>query len=214
VRQIIRSAAFGKEQLAAAKNPDNAERDVVSVEDLTFGEYIRLLQVEANWEKVGLGIDRTEFCSLLDDVRIIRNGVMHFDPDGVVSDDLLKLRRMVTMLQRLGSIDGLQGAEPNQFPLSDESLQASLLMLGVSSGSSVSALVRELSGRKPSREARVRCRAGSRRHVSKYRRGQGGVEQIWRDRSRMTRPFLNSSDPRHGSEERANVEAANNVEVS
>lgn len=106
LRQIIRSAAFGRAELASAKNPSDSERTVSSVEDLTFGEYIRLLQMEANWTKVGLGVDRVSFCALLDDVRTIRNGVMHFDPDGVISEDLLKLRRLVTMLQRLGSIDG------------------------------------------------------------------------------------------------------------
>ena len=60
------------------------------------------------WEKTGLRLDRVRFCGLLEDVRQIRNNVMHFDPDGIAEADLDKLRRLTSMFQRLGSIEGLQ----------------------------------------------------------------------------------------------------------
>lgn len=105
LRQLIRRSTFSIEEIAAARTPGDPTRQVTSSADLTFGEYIRLLQAESSWAKVQLGIDRVEFCSILEDVRIIRNGVMHFDPDGVEPSDLLKLRRVVTMFQRLDSMN-------------------------------------------------------------------------------------------------------------
>jgi hypothetical protein len=40
----------------------------------------------------------------LDQVRDIRNDVMHFDPDGIPPDDLERLREFARFLQRLQSI--------------------------------------------------------------------------------------------------------------
>jgi len=40
----------------------------------------------------------------LDNVRLIRNDVMHFDPDGISDDDLQALRRLVAFLQKLRDI--------------------------------------------------------------------------------------------------------------
>jgi hypothetical protein len=39
----------------------------------------------------------------LDDVRKIRNGVMHFDPDGVDPAELLQLRNFANLLASLRS---------------------------------------------------------------------------------------------------------------
>jgi hypothetical protein len=68
---------------------------------LTFGEYIRLLENDARWQKVHIAVDRVTFCKQLDDVRLIRNDVMHFDPDGIPPSDLDKLRHCAHFLQRL-----------------------------------------------------------------------------------------------------------------
>ncbi len=46
-------------------------------------------------------IDRKTFITELNEVRRIRNDVVHFDPDGVGDEDLAFLRRFVTFLQRL-----------------------------------------------------------------------------------------------------------------
>jgi len=42
--------------------------------------------------------------ALLEDVRLIRNDVMHFDPEGTDEADLKKLRDFVGFLQRLQEI--------------------------------------------------------------------------------------------------------------
>ena len=47
--------------------------------------------------------DRGEFVKHLNDVREIRNDVMHFDPDDVAPEDLAKLRRFTRLLAAVGS---------------------------------------------------------------------------------------------------------------
>jgi hypothetical protein len=61
--------------------------------------YVRLVQNEENWSKLGLAIDRVEFARVLDRVREIRNDVMHFDPDGLddtVRNELQNAKRLLT----------------------------------------------------------------------------------------------------------------------
>ena len=60
--------------------------------DLTLAGYCRLLEAPEHWDRLELNIDRVEFVKHLDDVRKIRNDVMHFDPDGLVPEDTKKLR--------------------------------------------------------------------------------------------------------------------------
>ena len=74
---------------------------------MNFGEYIRLLQNQDNWQKTKLKLDRVLFCQYLEEVREIRNDVMHFDPDGVDEANLEKLRRLASMFQRLGYIESV-----------------------------------------------------------------------------------------------------------
>ena len=58
------------------------------------------------WIKLGIGLDRKVFCQSLDDVRNIRNDVMHFDPDGVPNDKLVVLREFVFLLKEIREIRG------------------------------------------------------------------------------------------------------------
>jgi hypothetical protein len=87
--------------LAAARSPAEGGRPVNGVEDLTFGEYLTLMGNSDRWNKLGLAIDRHAFCSQLNRIREIRNTVMHFDPDGIESEDLDHLRDFARFLERL-----------------------------------------------------------------------------------------------------------------
>lgn len=86
VRLLI-DGRFTADELASSKDSADADRKIESVADLTFGEYIRLLENPVNWAKTGLAVDRAIFIHELDQVRRIRNDVMHFDPDGITDDD-------------------------------------------------------------------------------------------------------------------------------
>jgi CBS domain-containing protein len=76
-------------------------RKPVSVADLSFGEYVRLLQHPQIWAKVGLKIDAGLLTGLLENVRVIRNDVMHFDPDPMTHEELKTLKGTVRFMQEL-----------------------------------------------------------------------------------------------------------------
>ena len=103
IRRLI-DGKFTSAELAAAKNEADGDREIKSVADLTFGEYIRLLENPECWAKIGLAVDRAVFVKELDRIRIIRNDVMHFDPDGISEDSHNLLRRFVRFLQQLQKI--------------------------------------------------------------------------------------------------------------
>jgi hypothetical protein len=101
--RLLISRSFGSADLRAAKEPSDLARDIESVSDLTFGEYIRLIENDKGWAKLNVPIDRKVFCDGLERVRAIRNNVMHFDPDGVEPKDLEALRDFARFLQSLKS---------------------------------------------------------------------------------------------------------------
>lgn len=100
---------YSLDELRAARNPGDAERNVDDVSDLTFGEYVRLLDNDERWAKLGVSIDRGHFCDQLKRIRDVRNDVMHFDPDGITEESLLELRRFGRFLERLQHLTGMDG---------------------------------------------------------------------------------------------------------
>ncbi len=92
---------FTPSELAEVRDAGDRDRPVENVADLTFGEYVRLLEKPERWERLGLKIDRALFCQDLNKVRVIRNDVMHFDPDGIDPNDLIRLRNFAQFLKRL-----------------------------------------------------------------------------------------------------------------
>lgn len=100
IRRLI-DRKFTAEEIRAACDPDDSERQVETVADLTFGEYLRLLEQPDHWTTVGLELDRRVFLKQLERVREIRNDVMHFDPDPIAAEELSLLRRCAQFLQGL-----------------------------------------------------------------------------------------------------------------
>jgi CBS domain-containing protein len=92
---------FSPEELGRACDRNNSKRNVARVTDLTFGGYISLLGNDAHWKRLGIRIDRATFCKRLDEVRNIRNDVMHFDPAGIRASDLQCLRDFAHFLRML-----------------------------------------------------------------------------------------------------------------
>ena len=105
IRNMI-TGIFDLDTLRACCNENDPERQekVESVADLTFGEYIRLLENVGNWAKLGIVADRKTFCSKMNDVRIIRNDVMHFDPDGIDDEQFDQLRKFSRLLDELARL--------------------------------------------------------------------------------------------------------------
>jgi predicted transcriptional regulator len=99
VRRLI-ERYFTIEEIRAAKDPGDAGRKIEGASDLGWGEYVRLFENPQNWSKVQLALDRVIFTKNLNEVRAIRNDVMHFDPDGVEILHLEKLRQFCSFLDR------------------------------------------------------------------------------------------------------------------
>ncbi|HEX8507157.1 MAG TPA: CBS domain-containing protein [Hymenobacter sp.] len=103
IRRLIDNR-FTAAELEYAKNPADTEREISSVADLTFGEYVKLLENPEKWNKLQLLIDRERFIEKLEQVRRIRNDVMHFDPDPVPQKQQKLLRDFAQFLQRIHSL--------------------------------------------------------------------------------------------------------------
>lgn len=103
VRRLLHGK-FTLQELTSAKVSGDDGRQIDTPADLTFGEYIRLIENEGNWRKLKIEIDRVTFIAQLNRVREIRNDVMHFDPDGLDDNDLTFLREFAQFLKRLRDV--------------------------------------------------------------------------------------------------------------
>lgn len=102
--RLLIDGKFTDSDLAAVKDPADTGRTIKSVADLTFGEYIRLLENPNCWSKASLPVDRSVFVKELSEIRNIRNDVMHFDPDGISKDNHRKLLNFVRFLHELRTL--------------------------------------------------------------------------------------------------------------
>ncbi|MET9226759.1 CBS domain-containing protein [Lentzea sp. NPDC003310] len=95
------NSQFTCEEIAACKNPRDTQRQVSSADDLTLGECVRLLDEPSRWEQLDWKLDRQVFIEALNDVRSVRNEVMHFSPDPLDSGQLTHLDNFVRWLRKL-----------------------------------------------------------------------------------------------------------------
>lgn len=100
IRRLI-DGKFSVEQLKAARYPSDSERKIENVANLTFGEYVRLLESPDNWDRLGYELSGPECVKRLKQVGRIRNDVMHFHPDGISPEDRELLRETRKFLQGL-----------------------------------------------------------------------------------------------------------------
>jgi CBS-domain-containing membrane protein len=101
IRRLI-DGRFHVEVLRSFVPPDS-DRIINSVNDLSFGEYLRLLQVGEHWSALGLKVDADVVLKRLEEVRRIRNAVMHFRSDTVNGTELKSLRHTEAFLASLSS---------------------------------------------------------------------------------------------------------------
>jgi CBS domain-containing protein len=104
VRRLIGRAGFREQELREARDPSDTARSVKGASDLTFGEYIRLLERPESWSKLSLSIDRTYFVKELERIKSIRNDVMHFR--GIGEEQFDALRKFASFLKRLQPMIG------------------------------------------------------------------------------------------------------------
>jgi CBS domain-containing protein len=75
-------------------------RTITSFDQLSMGDYQRVLENKEMWESLGWPLDRPSFIARLEQIRQIRNKVMHFHPDPMPDDAVDKLRRFNDLLHR------------------------------------------------------------------------------------------------------------------
>lgn len=97
----MRNLVRGKFTVDELTDVAKGEEAVRGPDDLTFGDYCQLFGREGTWGKLGLNIDRGVFVRHLEKVRIIRNEVMHFSPDGIGPEDVGQLNQLVEFLRQL-----------------------------------------------------------------------------------------------------------------
>lgn len=76
----------------------NDNRKIETISDLNFGEYKIIIENSENWNLLGLPFVKSDFVNELDEIRRIRNGVMHFHPDKISDAELNHLRKMSNFL--------------------------------------------------------------------------------------------------------------------
>ena len=106
----LRHLIHGKFTLEQLKEASVSEEgvEIEGSGDLTLGGYCRLLENKENWDNLGLNVDRVEFVKHLDEVRRIRNDVMHFNPDGLSDDEAKKLRDIARFFENLVRIGAMR----------------------------------------------------------------------------------------------------------
>ena len=99
LRQLL-SGKFTRGELKECVDLSDNEREINDLTDLSFGEYIRLIDNHDQWKRLQINLDRTIVVEQLHDVRKIRNDVMHFRPDGTAPEDIKLLKETATFLQQ------------------------------------------------------------------------------------------------------------------
>src|SRR5207253_71519 len=98
IRRVVKGRITA-EDFCVLDTPLQQNRQLQEIEDLSLGEYVKLLENPQVWDKLNLRIDRVVLTKLLESVRRIRNEVMHFDPDPMTADQLATLKRAVRLMQ-------------------------------------------------------------------------------------------------------------------
>jgi predicted transcriptional regulator len=100
IRKLL-DAKLDTADLDKIMTPQVTSRKAQNFADLSFGEYVRLIQHPGCWSRLGLTVDSGVLIGLLEEIRIIRNDVMHFDPDPMTAEELGKLKQAARFLQEV-----------------------------------------------------------------------------------------------------------------
>lgn len=98
--RVLVDRSFSLEEIRSAKNPEDTAREIDGVADLSFGEYVRLMEPTTAWPKLKVSFSRDPFLRQLREVVGIRNDVMHFDPEPLEDGQVALLRNFAAFLDR------------------------------------------------------------------------------------------------------------------
>ncbi|SIT52780.1 conserved hypothetical protein [Mesorhizobium prunaredense] len=99
LRELI-AEKYSVDDFASVVHPGVARPKKLASE-LSFGEYVGLIESADRWDKLGVDIDRETFCIHLKMVNQIRNKVMHFNPQGISREEINDLRKFSNFIEFL-----------------------------------------------------------------------------------------------------------------
>lgn len=102
LRQLI-ARTFTMDEVTSLCDPDGS-RPLGTFDDLEMGDYQRVLESPERWDKLGWPLDRATFIKRLDELRVVRNNVTHFNPEPVPADAVEKLRYILKLLRDFGGL--------------------------------------------------------------------------------------------------------------
>jgi CBS domain-containing protein len=100
LRRIV-EAAFPMSTIIPLCDPDGL-RDLSSPDQLTMGDYQRILENPDCWTKLGWPLHCKTFSARLDEIAKIRNNIMHFNNDPLPDDVVSMLQNFIDLLQDYG----------------------------------------------------------------------------------------------------------------
>lgn len=78
-----------------------AARPIGHADDLSFGDYQRVLEHPDRWRELGWPLDRKTFVTRLQLIRELRNDLTHFSPDPLPDDAVPSMRHFLKLLREL-----------------------------------------------------------------------------------------------------------------
>lgn len=103
-RQLRRVISEGLDlaEVIALCDPDG-RRKLAAFDQLSYGDYQQVLGNPEQWDKLGWPLDRKSFIARLDELRAIRNELMHFNDKDKAGDSAIPmLRNMIELLREHG----------------------------------------------------------------------------------------------------------------
>ena len=81
--------------------PRESGKEVTSIDQMTFGDYVSVFGNEEQWTKMKISADRKTFLEQLESIRLIRNDVMYFRSTVDNEEKRKQLKCFMTYLQEL-----------------------------------------------------------------------------------------------------------------
>lgn len=103
LRQIMMMFDLDKVRTICAQQ---GRPELTSHDDMTMGQYRRVLDHPDCWTELGWPLDRRTFVDRIDELRRLRNDITHFNPDGVPEDAVDKLAIMLDVIRAFGPTGG------------------------------------------------------------------------------------------------------------
>jgi predicted transcriptional regulator len=104
IREFIKTSLSEEVITKFYKETESKRRSISKLTDLTFGEYLLLLEKPEIWDQIDLGLDRAVFVKKLDEIRVIRNNVMHFRKETLHDYEMKHLKDVSRFFRELTAL--------------------------------------------------------------------------------------------------------------